>query len=76
MKLKRIKTIIEIDNRSRLKAKECKDKNRNTFDSVNAFYEGLELTLNTFKSGTCPLNPSKGKGSKILIPKLIHLKTQ
>ena len=40
MKLKRIKTIIEIDNRSRPKAKECKDKKRNTFDSVNAFYQG------------------------------------
>ena len=71
MKLKRIKTIIEIDNRSRPKAKECKVKKRNTFDSVNAFYEGRELTLNAFKSEICPLNPSKGKESKILIPKLM-----
>ena len=44
-------------------------KNRNTFDSVHALYEDQELTLNAFKSGIFPLNPSKRKGWKILTPK-------
>ena len=37
--------------------------------SVNAFYEGLELILNAFKSGIFPIKPSQGKALKILAHK-------
>ena len=39
-----------------------KDKKRNTFESVNALYEGRE-------SGIFPIKTRKGKGLKILTPK-------
>ena len=35
-------------------------------ESVNAFYEGRELVLNTFESGIFPLKPTSGK--EILTP--------
>ena len=34
---------------------------RNAFDSVNAFYEGLELTLNASKSGIFAIKSRKGE---------------
>ena len=37
--------------------------------SVNALYEGNELTLNAFKSGIFLIKTTKGKGLKILTPK-------
>ena len=37
--------------------------------SVNALYEGHELTLNAFKSGIFLIKATKGKGLKILTPK-------
>ena len=33
----------------------------NTFDSVNALYEGQELTLNAFRSGIFPIKATQGK---------------
>ena len=42
---------------------------RNAFDSVNAFYEGLELTLNASKSGIFAIKSRKGEWLKILTPK-------
>ena len=33
----------------------------NTFDSVNALYEGQELTLNAFKSGIFTIKETQGK---------------
>lgn len=36
-------------------------KYRNTFESINVYFESLEWTFNAFKSGTCPLKPSQGK---------------
>ena len=39
---------------------------RNTFDSVNAIYEGQEFTLNAFKSRIFSLKLSKEKWLKIL----------
>ena len=42
---------------------------RNIFDSVNALYEGCELTLNTFNSGIFPIKEIKGEGLKTLTPK-------
>ena len=44
-------------------------KKRNTFDSVNALYEGRELTLNALKSWIFSTNETQGKGLKILSPK-------
>ena len=55
--------------------KNGKDKNQNTFDSVSALYEGLELTLNAFRSGIFPIKvkqEKQGKGSKLLTPKQMN----
>ena len=43
-------------------------RKRNTFESVNALYEGQELTLNAFRSGIFPIKTTQGKGLKILTP--------
>ena len=58
---------------------EGKNKKWNTFDNVNALYEGRELILNAFKSGIFPIKARKFKGCpadlstrlKILTPKQI-----
>ena len=50
-----LENIIKLNNKSRPKTKEGKDKKRNTFDSINALYEGRELTLNAFRSGIFPI---------------------
>ena len=52
---------------------------RNTFDSVNTLYEGLELTLNDFRIEIFPIEATQQKGLKILAPKrlwraLAHVK--
>ena len=54
--------MIKLNNKSRPKAKEDKDEKRNTFDSVNALYEGRELTLNAFRSGIFPIKEIQEKG--------------
>ena len=51
------------------KVKARKKKKRNTFDTVNALYEGRELTLNAFKSGIFQIKEAQGKLLKILTPK-------
>ena len=43
-------------------------RKRNTFESVNALYEGQELTLNAFRSGIFPIKATQGKGLKIWTP--------
>ena len=40
-----------------------------TYESAYALYEGLELTLNAFKSGIFPVKEKQGKRLKILTPK-------
>ena len=50
---------MELNNKSRSRTKESKIKKMNTFDNVNALYEGRELTLNAFKSGIFLLKPSQ-----------------
>ena len=45
-----LKNMVKFSNKSRPKTKEGKDKKENTFDSVNALYEGQELTLNAFRN--------------------------
>ena len=37
-----LEKMVKFDNKSRPKTKDDKDKKRNTFDSVCAFYEGRE----------------------------------
>ena len=64
-----IKNLVEFNERSRPKTAKSKDKKRNTFESLNALYEGRELILNGFKSGIFPIEETQGKGLKILTPK-------
>ena len=52
----------EFSEKSKARTKDGKDKKRNTFENVNAFYEGPELILNAFKSGIFPTKAIKGKG--------------
>ena len=40
--------------------KKSKPRKKKTFQSVNALYEGQELTLNAFKSGIFPKKVTKG----------------
>ena len=59
--------------------KKGKDKKQNTFDHVSALYEGLELTLNAFKSGIFPIKEKQekqGKESKLLTPKQMNQRLQ
>ena len=42
--------MVKFNKKSKPETKENKDKKRNTFYSVNAFYEGRELTFNAHKS--------------------------
>ena len=46
-----LKNMVKFDNKSRPKTKEGKEKKQNTFYSVNALYEGHQLTLDVFRSG-------------------------
>ena len=46
-----LENIVKLNNKSRPNTKEGKAKKQNTFDSVNALYEGRELTLNIFRGG-------------------------
>ena len=42
--------MVKFNKKSKPETKANKDKKGNTFDSVNAFYEGRELSFNAFKS--------------------------
>ena len=53
-----LENMVNFNNKSKPKTKEGKAKKQNAFDSVNALYEGRELTLNALRSGI--------KGLKIL----------
>ena len=41
-----LENMVRFYNKSKPKTKEDKDKKQNTFVSVNALYEGRELTIN------------------------------
>ena len=58
----------EFNNKSRTKTKK-QNKKRNTFENVDALYEGRELTLNDFKSGIVSFKKTEGKTSKYQGPK-------
>ena len=64
-----LENIVKFNNKLEPKTKEGNDKKRNTFDSVNAIYEGQESTLNAFRSGIFPIKTTQGKGLEILTPK-------
>ena len=53
--------LTDFNERSRPKTAEGKNKKRNTYKSVYALYEGLELTLNTFRNGIFPIKKTEGK---------------
>ena len=64
-----LENMVRFYNKSKPKTKEGKDKKQNTFVSVNALYEGRELTINAFRNGILPTKATKGKRLKILTPK-------
>ena len=61
---KPLKNMVKFNNKSKPKTKGGKDNKRNTFYSVNALYEGRELTLNAFKEEVLPIKATKGEGLK------------
>ena len=54
----------KINNKSKSKTKEGKHKKQNNLDSVNALYEGLELTLSAFRSEIFSIEATKGEACK------------
>ena len=56
--------MVKFKNKSKPKTKDGKAKKQNTFDSVNALYEGGELTLNVSGSSVFPIKATRGKGLK------------
>ena len=63
------KNLKEFINKFRPRTTKGKNKRRNTFESVNALYEGQELSINAFKSGIFTIKSTQWKGLKILTPK-------
>ena len=61
--------MVKFNNKSKPKTKEGKAEKQNTFDSVNALYEGRELILICLRSGIFPIKETQRKGLKILTPK-------
>ena len=61
--------MVEFSDKPRPKTKESKNKKRDTYEGVNALYEGRKLTLNAFKSGIFPIKLTPGKGLNILTTK-------
>ena len=49
-----LENILEFNNKVRPRSKANKKNKGNTFESINALYEGQELTLNAFKSRIFP----------------------
>ena len=57
-----LENMVKFNEKSIPRSKEGKAKKENTFDSVNALYEGRELTLNAFRKGIFPIKATQGKG--------------
>ena len=64
-----LENIVEFNDKPRPRKKENTEKTRNTFDSVNAFCECRELTLNAFEQGIFPIKAMKDEKLEILTPK-------
>ena len=56
-----LENMVKFSNKSRPKTKQVKDKKQNTFDRVNALYEGRELILNAFRRGIFPIKKLQGR---------------
>ena len=56
-----LKNMVKFNSKFRPKAKEHKDKKRDTYYCAYALYEDRELTLNAFKSGIFPIKIYKKK---------------
>ena len=50
--------MVEFKDKSKPKTKEGKNKTRDTYETVNALYEGRKVTLNDFKSEIFPIKPT------------------
>ena len=61
--------MVKFNNKSKPKT-EVKANKQNTFDSVNALYEGQELTLKAFRSRIFPIKATYSKGS----PRILALR--
>ena len=59
-----LENMVKFNNKSRPRSKEDKDKKRNTFDCVNALYEGRELSLNALKSEIFSIKEKEKKKRK------------
>ena len=58
--------MVELDEKSRSETTERKEKNKNTFESVNELYEFSELILNGFRIRIYTGKETQEKGLKIL----------
>ena len=67
--------MVEFNDKSKPKLNKLRKK-INSFGSANTPYEGLELTINTFKKGIFPIKETQGKGLKILTPKQMLQRSQ
>ena len=69
-----LENMVKFNNKSKPKTKEGKDKKRNTFGSVNAFYGSRGLTLNDFRSEIFRTKAKQGKGRpRMLASRPSHL---
>ena len=57
-----LENMVKFNNKYRAPSKEDKDNKWHTFDSVNADYEGQELTMNFFRSRIFPIKEIQEKG--------------
>ena len=64
-----LENIVIFSNKSKPRSKRDKDKKQNTYDSINALYEGQELILNAYKSGIFLIKETNGKELKIITPR-------
>ena len=60
---------LEFISKARPRAKSVEKEKSNTFDRINALYEGRKLTLLAFKSGIFPMKQTQAKGINIFIAK-------
>ena len=72
-----LENMVKFNNKYRARSKKDKDNKWNTFDSVNAVYEGQELTRNFFRSRIFPIKAIQGKGrTRMLALRHLDLATQ
>ena len=70
-----LENTVKFNNKSKPRTKESKAK-KHTVCSVNALYEGRELTLNAFKSGIFSIKGTKGEGRSSELAKRLKILTQ